>query len=171
MSPFYNEDVETEIPYPKFLSLEPLPPWVLTATDPYGIPVSGPGLEQSRGPQRLIFKVRKILPWQPNVHSQPEELEGRVGSSWTPEIVGVGREQEPPGMGLGIQKNSLIDFPFPWSLTLPPPIPTTFPNTEWQPCKRTSEHLLCYYAPGTVLRALYVNPAHSPILPILQRWK
>lgn len=39
------------------------------------------------------------------------------------EILEVGREQEPPGLGLGLQKNPLIDFPPSWSLTVPFPSP------------------------------------------------
>lgn len=70
------------------------------------------------------------------------------------EILEVGREQEPPGLGLGLQKNPLIDFP-PLMVShrsLPLPTLTTFPITEWQPSKRTRNQHYCVF---TMCQALY----------------
>lgn len=61
--------------------------------------------------------------------------------------MGVGKEQEPPGVGVGLQKNdTLIDILSPWSFIFSLPTPTKFPTIEWQLCKRTrNEHLLSAY--------------------------
>lgn len=97
------------------LSLEPLPPWGLTDSRPLWCPCVRAWPPTAPGSPTFHFYSEDNLAlttW----HSQSTRVAGgRAGNSRTGEIVRVGKGQEPPGLGVGLPQNSLIDFPSPWS--------------------------------------------------------
>lgn len=126
-----DEDRETEISYPESHSQVSVPksltPWRLAGRRLLWLPCVRvwSGTAQGSPTSNFYSEDNLALGTQRAVNRSS----WRRGSSWMPEIVGVGRVQEPPGLGVDFKRISKIHFPSPWTLAFHfSPLPHSQPH-------------------------------------------